>query len=424
MIVRRLYSLVWFLALPWIRRYLKKRARQAPAYLEHWDERFGRAVTPISRNAIWVHAVSVGETRAALPLITALKERWPGVPLLVTQMTPTGRATALQLYGDEAEVRYLPYDFPDAVQRFIEVYRPKFGVLMETELWPNLIHAARQAGVPLFLANARLSAKSLKGYRRITWLIRPAVRALTAIAAQSDDDAQRLALLGADRIAVCGNTKYDFTPPQDQLVLGDQFRQLMGRRQVLVCASTRQGEELLILQAWKQQTSDCLLILVPRHPERFNEVGALAQEHGFSVQYRSDGKPVEPSTRVWIGDSMGEMFAYYRAADLVFIGGSLLPLGGQNLIEPASIGIPVLMGPSTFNFSQASRLAFACQAALQVEDASDLVVKVNELLGDPDRRCAMHEAALDFSVAHRGASRRIVEMIATSLQSSGEEPRQ
>ncbi|WP_159880521.1 lipid IV(A) 3-deoxy-D-manno-octulosonic acid transferase [Aquitalea denitrificans] len=412
---RGLYSLLWWAATPLIRRYLKKRARKAPAYLQHWDERFGEALQPQATGAIWIHAVSVGETRAALPLIQAIRQRWPDVPLLLTQMTPTGRDTARQLYPD-AEVRYLPYDYPGAVRDFLAVWQPRFGVLMETELWPNLLHAARQQGVPVFLANARLSEKSLRGYRRIQGLIGPALRDLTAIAAQSQQDAERLQQLGAVSPQVCGNTKYDFTPPAAMAELAAQFRQRIGSRPVFICASTRDGEEQLILQAWQQaEVGNTLLLLVPRHPERFDSVAALAQDMGFAVQRRSDNSKIAAATRVWLGDSMGELFAYYGCADVAFVGGSLLPLGGQNLIEPASLGLPVLFGPSMFNFAQASELALQAGAALQVADAAALVQQALELLQDDARRQQMHSAALAFTAAHRGASQRIVQLLQAHL---------
>jgi 3-deoxy-D-manno-octulosonic-acid transferase len=415
---RALYSGLWTLATPLIRRYLRKRARKAPAYLEHWDERFGQRVEPAATGAIWVHAVSVGETRAALPLVAALRRRWPEAPLLITQMTPTGRATAEVLYPD-AEVRYLPYDYPRAVRRFFQSYRPRFGVLMETELWPNLIHAAHAQQVPLFLANARLSEKSLKGYRKVARLMAPALRRFRAIAAQTADDADRLQQLGADEVSVCGNTKYDFTPPEAALGLGATFRQRIGTRPVLVCASTRDGEEALILDAWRAaaaRVGDTLLVIVPRHPERFGSVANLAEQQGFRVQRRSDDAAVSHDTQVWIGDSMGELFGYYAAADVAFVGGSLLPLGGQNLIEPASVGVPVLFGSSMFNFADASAKALEAGAALQVEDAASLVQQGLALLADPARRQAMSQAAQSFTAAHRGASERIVALIAHGLE--------
>jgi 3-deoxy-D-manno-octulosonic-acid transferase len=247
---RGLYSLLWWAATPLIRRYLKKRARKAPAYLQHWDERFGQARLPGDRGDLDSCGIG-GRNPCRLPLIQAIRQRWPDAPLLLTQMTPTGRDTACQLYPD-AEVRYLPYDYPGAVRDFLAVWQPRFGVLMETELWPNLLHAARQQGVPVFLANARLSEKSLRGYRRIQGLIGPALRDLTAIAVQSQQDAERLQQLGAVSPQVCGNTKYDFTPPAAMAELAAQFRQRIGSRPVFICASTRDGEEQLILQAWQQ----------------------------------------------------------------------------------------------------------------------------------------------------------------------------
>jgi 3-deoxy-D-manno-octulosonic-acid transferase len=415
---RSLYSLAWRLALPLARRYLRKRGQKAPAYLEHWDERFGSAFAPRAQEAIWLHAVSVGETRAAQPLVAALRAAWPEAPLLVTQMTPTGRATAVCLYPD-AEVRYLPYDIPEAVQGFLAAYKPRFGVLMETELWPNLIHAAQSAGVPLFLANARLSEKSFKGYRRVGGLIRPAVAALSGVAAQTAADAQRLAELGAQPVEMCGNTKYEVAVPDAMRLLGADFKRWIGKRPVFVAASTRDGEEKLLLEAWQRRgpgAGKALLVIVPRHPERFAPVAELAREMGFEVARRSAGElALRPQCDVWIGDSMGELFAYYAAADVAFVGGSLLPLGGQNLIEPACLGVPVLFGPSMFNFQQASELALAAGAARQLSDADAVVVAFARLLAEPAEREAMRAGAEAFSSAHRGASARIVSFIQARL---------
>lgn len=411
-IARQLYSAAWWLATPLIRRYLRKRARKARAYLEHWDERF--AIDLPARGAgqlIWLHAVSVGETRAAQPLIALLRERYPQARWLISQMTPTGRDTARQLYPF-AEIRYLPYDRADYMQRFVAAMRPTFGILMETELWPNLMHACRTQQIPLFLCNARLSEKSLRGYRRILPLIRPAMQALTAVAAQSEDDAQRLAQLGACNITVCGNTKYDISPPPAQLALGQQFKQRIGDRPVLVCASTREGEEALILDAWRQaEVGRSLLVIVPRHPERFVAVAHSATEKGFSVQCRSDNLPLLPDTQVWIGDSMGELFAYYAAADVAFIGGSLLDFGSQNLIEPASAGVPVLLGPSTYNFAEAAKLAIKAGVAVQIAHADELVATALRLLSQAAEREAIARAARQFTRLHQGASQRCLALL-------------
>lgn len=411
---RALYSALWPLLTPWIKRYLRRRAKQAPAYLEHWDERFGQAIRPGCAAPIWIHAVSVGETRAALPLVQALRARWPDAPLLMTQMTPTGRATAQSLYPD-AEVRYLPYDRQAGVDAFLNAYQPRFGILMETELWPNLIHGCAERGIALFLANARLSAKSFAGYRKIGGLIRPALGALRGVAAQSDPDAARLRALGAREVVVCGNTKFDCTPPPAQRALGQTFRARVGGRPVLVCGSTREGEERLLLEAWRLQDSDALLVIVPRHPERFDAVATLATQLGLATQRRSDQQAVAPATRVWVGDSMGELFAYYALADVAFVGGSLVPLGGQNLIEPASLGVPVLFGPSMFNFAQASELALEAGAARQVADAPVLVAEALALLNDAERRQQMQAAALAFTRAHQGACERIVAYVDARL---------
>jgi len=411
MIARALYSLLWPLATPLLRRYLRKRARQAPAYLEHWDERFGDALPQAGGEVIWLHAVSVGETRAAQPLLARLRERYPQARFVITQMTPTGRATAEQLYPF-AEIRYLPYDNARVMRRFVAALRPRCLILMETEIWPNLLHACAQAGVPAFLVNARLSEKSLRGYRRIGALIRPALQTLTAVAAQSEDDARRLARLGARNIHVCGNTKYDITPPAAQLELGEQFRLRIGERPVLVCASTREGEEVLILDAWRAaNVGNALLVIVPRHPERFVAVAQSATEKGFVVQCRSDNLPVSPETAVWIGDSMGELFAYYAAADVAFVGGSLLDFGSQNLIEPASVGRPVLLGPSTYNFAEAAKLALAANAALQVGNAEELVATAMQLLSDDNQREQLAVAARRFTQIHQGASQRCLALL-------------
>ena len=414
------YSALWRLLSPLVKAYLRRRARRSPAYLEHWDERFStRTKPPRHKNALWIHAVSVGETRAALPLVAELRRRWPQLPLLLTQMTPTGRATALDLYPD-AEVRYLPYDSREAVQRFLGLYQPRVGILMETEIWPNLIHGCAERDIPLFLANARLSEKSLRGYRRVSALISPALGCLAGVAAQSTDDAARLSSLGADNVQVCGNTKFDFVPPADKVELGRAFREAAGTRKVVVCGSTREGEEASILDAWAAYgPSDALLVLVPRHPERFGAVAALVAERGFSLQRRSEGVAIDRQTRVWLGDSMGELFAYYAMADLAFVGGSLLPLGGQNLIEPASVGVPVLFGPSMFNFAEASRLALAAGAAREVADATALAETCRTLLNDDAGRQTMHEAALAFSRSHQGACARIADYVEARLAAQG-----
>jgi 3-deoxy-D-manno-octulosonic-acid transferase len=414
---RLLYTLVVHALLPWAVLHLLWRARRQPDYLRHWGERFGvysrtRPAAPV----IWLHAVSVGETRAAQPLVAALRARYPGHRILLTHMTPTGRATSEALFGDAVERVYLPYDTPWAMRRFLRHFRPALGLVMETELWPNLIAACRDATVPLLLVNARLSEKSARRYARFPRLTRGALQGLQAIAASGAADALRLRELGAAEVAVLGNMKFDIAPPAPQLELGLSFRARCGGRPVFLCASTREGEEALILDAWQKvgaggTVGAPLLAIVPRHPQRFDEVARLIEAHGFRLQRRSDEQPVAAATQVWLGDSMGEMFAYYAAADVAFVGGSLLPFGSQNLIEPCAVGTPVLIGPSTFNFAEAARAALAAGAARQVADAGALVEEALALLADQPARAAMGAAGRSFSTEHRGATARTLALI-------------
>ncbi|MCG7656334.1 lipid IV(A) 3-deoxy-D-manno-octulosonic acid transferase [Wielerella bovis] len=411
-----IYRALWQIAPPLIQYYLRKRARKNPAYLQHWDERFGAAYPNPVQRPIWIHAVSVGETRAAQPLIAALQRHFPDAPLLITQMTPTGRATAQNLYPN-AQCRYLPYDRADWVAQFMREHQPIFGVIMETEIWANLFQAAHRANIPLFLANARLSEQSLRGYRKVRSLISPALATLSGCLAQTADDAERLSQLGAANVQVCGNSKYDITPPESAYILADAFRQKIGNRRVFLAASLREKDGVdeadLIVQAWQQiGKTDALLILVPRHPERFQAAFDAAKKLGFSVQKRSENNQVHPETQIWIGDSMGEMFAYYLAADMAFVGGSLVDTGCQNIIEPLSCGKPVLFGQSVYNFQTACTGALLAQAAVQVRDATELVQTVARWLANPREYADFAMNAADFVVQHRGASERMADFVA------------
>ena len=417
--IRTFYNALWYAVAPLLRLYLRRRARLSPAYAEHWAERFGEPYPQPVQNALWIHAVSVGETRAAQPLIAALQARFPDAPLLLTQSTPTGRATAQALYP-QAQCRYLPYDRADWVRRFVAEHRPRCGVLMETEIWPNLIHACTSADVPLFLANGRLSERSQRGYTRIGALVRPALRGLCGCFAQTEADARRLREIGAENVQVLGNTKYDIVPPAAAQDLAAQFRALIGQRQVWVAGSTRQhsdaDETHMILQAWQQHGSpQALLIIVPRHPERFDTAVQTAQDLGLRVQRRSSGEAVHANTQVWVGDSMGEMFAYYQVADVVFVGGSLVDTGCQNIIEPMSCGKAVLFGTSTYNFQAVCADALAAGAAAQIASADELVHTVNAWLAHPEQCADKREKARDFVAQHQGASERIATAIVESL---------
>ncbi|WP_373740970.1 lipid IV(A) 3-deoxy-D-manno-octulosonic acid transferase [Neisseria sp.] len=417
--VLRLYNLLWHIAPLFIRRYLRKRGEKSPAYLEHWGERFGRPFDHPVQHPVWIHAVSVGETRAAEPLAAALRSRFPTRPLLLTQMTPTGRAAAEELFPD-AQCRYLPYDKPEYIRQFLAEHKPAFGILMETEIWPNLMNECAAAGVPLFLANARLSEKSQNGYLKVRALVEPQMQTLSGCYAQSAADAERLHLIGASNVHVCGNTKYDITPPEAMRALAAAFTERIGARDVVVCASTREykgeDEAELLLEAWKPYRGDALLVIVPRHPERFQTAYDTAVRMGYRVQKRSDGKMVSPETQVWIGDSMGEMFAYYMVADAAFVGGSLVDTGCQNIIEPIACGIPTVFGHSVYNFADACRNALECGAAKQVRNAQEWYATVSQWLAEPEKRGSYAANAEAFVVRHRGASRRMAEKIYEAVE--------
>ena len=407
-----LYRLALLLVVPLIPLRLLWRGRRERGYWQHWGERL--ALGPLPADALWIHAVSVGEMRAAQPLISALRAAHPDMPLLLTCMTPTGRATAESLYGDFAHIVYLPYDYAWLMRRFMKRIRPRVGILMETELWPNLIHAAARESVPLLLANARLSERSARGYARLAALTRACLARMSGVAAQSEGDAARLTALGARAVTVAGNLKFDITPPPDQLALGAAWRARWGQRPVLLAASTREGEEAALLRAFAAVApAGVLLVIVPRHPQRFDAVAALIASSGLPYQRRSEinGADLKPATRALLGDSLGELFAYYAACDVAFVGGSLMPLGGQNLIEAASVGRPVLVGPHIFNFQEATRLALEAGAVVQVEDAGALIAQALNLLQDAPARARMGAAGLAFAARHRGATQRVMTLI-------------
>ncbi|MDR2260976.1 MAG: lipid IV(A) 3-deoxy-D-manno-octulosonic acid transferase [Azoarcus sp.] len=425
------YNLLWLLALPAALLRLLWRARRQPDYLRHVRERFGgyrvRAPGPV----IWVHAVSVGETRAAEPLIRAMLARWPEHTVALTHMTPTGRATGQALFADETRVLrlYLPYDVGFFAARFLRRFRPEFGVIMETELWPNFLAACQRRGVPVLLANARLSERSARRYARVPALTRLTLGALAAVGAQSAADAVRLAALGACRVSITGNIKFDIAPPEGALALAARFRARCGARPLILAASTREGEEEAILDAFVHASSaradmeDVLLVLTPRHPQRFGEVEALVRARGLAVARRSDDAglgevecapaPLPRDVRVWLGDSMGEMFAYYAAADLALIGGGWLPFGGQNLIEACAVGTPALLGPHTFNFRQIAEEAVKAGAARRCGDVDAAMRIAFALLADAPARAAMAEAGRAFAASNRGATARTIALLDT-----------
>ena len=401
------YTLVLWAALPFVLARLFWRGRSELGYRRHIAERFGKYRARQHKPVIWVHAVSVGETRAAEPLVRLLAARHPECEILITQMTATGRDSAERLFGGVATLAYLPYDYPFAVKRFLAHFRPRLGVLIETEIWFNLVHACAGSGVPLLLANARMSEKSVRGYETVGPLTQAALGRLSAVAAQTRADAERLAKLGAKAVEVTGNLKFDVAAPAEASALGAELRRRYGLRNVFLAASTREGEEALLLDALAgQPLGPALVVIVPRHPQRFAEVARLLERRGIAFVRRSDAAVVPAGCDYVLGDSLGEMAAYYASCDLALIGGSLLPYGAQNLIEACASGVPVLVGPSTYNFTQAAAEAVQCGAALSVASAVEAVAAARRLLADEPARKAMSIAGLAFCAAHRGASER------------------
>jgi 3-deoxy-D-manno-octulosonic-acid transferase len=412
---RALYTLLFYLLTPFIPLRLLWRGVRQPEYLNFWAERFG-LYPDINREKplIWLHCVSVGETRAAEPLVHELQKRYPQHQILITHATPTGRATSEQLFGDTVQRAYLPYDLPGAVSRFLDHYKPQLGLLLETELWFNLIAGCKRRRIPLLLVNARLSERSAQGYARIAGLTREGLQSLTAIAAQTAADAERLQTLGAENVEICGNLKFDVKPPADAGEQGTKLRAKFGEaRPVFLAASTRDGEEVLILDAVAGlDIPNLLTVIVPRHPQRFDEVAALLDKRAIKYVRRSGLKraAIKPDVSVVLGDSMGEMFTYYAACDAAFIGGSLLPFGGQNLLEACTMGAPVIIGPHTFNFSEIAEQAVEKGAALRVSDVSELGKTVEKLFSDSALRKKMGVAAGKFSSSAGGATTKIANM--------------
>jgi 3-deoxy-D-manno-octulosonic-acid transferase len=424
-LARAAYSTLLRLLTPAYLLRLWWRGRREPLYRFALGERLGFGCGPARPGALWLHAVSLGETRAALPLVQALRQQRPGMRLLLTHGTATGREAGRALLRDGDLQCWLPWDTPGAVRRFLRRHRPCAGVLMETEVWPNLLHEAHAEGVPMALANARLSERSLARSLRIDALIRPVAGLLQRVLAQTEADAERLRRAGAARVQVCGNLKFDLSPDPAQLARGQAWRRDLGRS-VVLAAVTREGEEQPLLQCWlRLEAPRPLLVLVPRHPQRFDAVADLVTGCGLALRRRSSWAlqpPADASAAdVWLGDSMGEMPLYYAAADVALLGGSFGRFGGQNLIEAAACGCPLVMGPHTFNFSEAAELALACGAALRVADIDEGVTRAVALLRDPSRETRSRRA-LEFTAAHRGAAERMArEVLAVAAPATPDE---
>lgn len=413
----RLYSLFWWCLLPFALLRLWWRGRREPGYRSWLGERFGRVGGAVPAKLIWMHAVSVGETRAAEPLLRALLAAYPDHHLLLTHMTATGRATGKALFGNEPRIlqAWLPYDTLSMTASFLRHYQPRVGILMETEVWPSLIASCNAAGVPLALVNARLSERSLRRGRRFAGLLGDAAAGLDLVAAQTQADAARLSAMGARNVQVTGNLKFDVAVPDAMRAAGLALRTQIGERPVLLCASTREGEEALLLSDYMQATlpADFLLMIVPRHPQRFDDVARLFEQQGLRVVRKSllKGEAVPADAQVLVGDTMGEMAAYYTACDFAFIGGSLLPLGGQNLIEACACGKPVLLGPHTFNFAQPSKDAIERGAALRIDTAPAVFKAAFELMLNRSQWQRMSDAARRFADSEGGATQRTLQLL-------------
>jgi 3-deoxy-D-manno-octulosonic-acid transferase len=411
--VKGLYTLGMYAAQPLLRRKLRRRGQAEPGYLEHVEERFGRYRAPTEPGRLWIHAVSLGETRAAAILLEALRRAQPGLRVLLTHGTATGRAEGQRLLREGDAQAWLPWDTPRAVRRFLEHFHPSAGILMETEVWPNLAAACHARDLPLVLANARLSPKSLTQARRLARLSRPAYGALRAAWAQTEEDARRLAEAGATVKGVFGNLKFDASPDPAQLEQGRDWRST-SPRPVVMFASSREGEEAEFLRAIAQHR-DLQWLLVPRHPQRFDEVAAMVAQAGFSVARRSAWNGVPAPADVWIGDTLGEMALYYAMADAALLGGSFAPLGGQNLIEAAACACPIVMGPHTFNFAEAAELALQAGAARRVSSMEEGVGAAVQLVQDGPARAAAAQAGARFAAAHRGAAGKTADAVLALL---------
>ena len=419
--MRLLYNLLIRIAAPIAFGVHLWRGVRDPAYRDRLGERFGFGA-PLESPSIWVHAVSVGEVQAAAPLVRALLAQHPGLPLVLTTVTPTGAARAQALFGSTVVHRYVPYDLPGAVRRFFDRVRPQLAVILETELWPNLYAECGERGVPLVLASARVSPRSVRRYRRLVPLFKATLAHGIVIGAQSEADAERFRSIGAnpDRTHVTGNIKFDFELRGEVRGQGQLWRHANAAgRPVWVAGSTHEGEEEVIIEAHqrlRERCPDALLVLVPRHPKRFDSVRALLERRGVEHVLRSAGTRIGPATAVMLGDTMGELMMFYAAADVAFVAGSLVPIGGHNLLEPASLGVPILVGPHNFNAEDIHQMMRTAGAVRGVQDARSLADALQELFADPVLRQHMGDCGRAVLDANRGALASLLALVEPLLE--------
>ena len=424
--MRALYTLAMYLLTPLIFYRLLARGLRMPGYYARWRERFGYFRQPGFKESLWIHAVSVGEVNAAAPLIEALRKRYTDIAFVVTTVTPTGSDRVRQLWDDKVFHVYLPYDLPAAVNRFLQRTRPRLAVVMETEIWPNLFLSCEAAGIPVVVANARLSDKSLRGYGPVRPIIRAAIRSARFVAAQSQQDADRLLALGArpERLRVVGNLKFDLQVPPSLFDDAADARARWGSaRPVWIAASTHEGEELAVIEAHSRLLNrfpDALLLVAPRHPERFKPMVQLCRSYGFATRTRSEDDDPDGHCQCFVIDTLGELVNFIACADVAFVAGSLEAIGGHNVLEPAALGVPVLVGPHTFNFEEVTDLLLDQGAALRVADSEELSKVLQVLLSDPAQRQRMGEAAQRTVGNERGAVDRTLEVIGRLLRGETE----
>ncbi|WP_062261367.1 lipid IV(A) 3-deoxy-D-manno-octulosonic acid transferase [Endozoicomonas arenosclerae] len=425
---RTLYSLLLYLAIPAVLIKLVLRARKSPAYGHRWGERFGFIKElPTDKPVIWIHSVSVGETIASAPMVKQLMEQYPDHRFVITTMTPTGSERVQKIYGDQVFHVYCPYDLPDVQNRFLKRIHPKLALMMETELWPNTIAACKAKNIPVVIVNARLSEKSARGYAKLGSLTRNMMKNIHRVACQNDTDGERFKELGlpAENLDVTGSVKFDLDVDDEitksAALLRDSWESGLGRKaRILIAASTHDGEDQPVLDAFKQvrkQFSDALLLLVPRHPERFNSTFELAQGQGFNTIRHSQATETSPETQVIIGDTMGELMKLYAASDIAFVGGSLIENGGHNMLEPAALGIPVLSGPSVYNFTDISQQLEDAGGMKTIHNSEELVEIVAELMASDTARKKMGSQAQAFVEGNKGALQKLVKLVTGTIDS-------
>lgn len=419
--MRRLYTALFHAAIPLILGRLAWRSLKLPAYRERWDERFARYSSAPKLGVAWFHAVSVGEAEAAFPIVREFRARHPSLPILVTCTTPTGSARIKSVLGDEVAHVYLPYDLPGCVARFLDHFQPHLAVIMETEIWPNLYRECGRRGIPLAIVNGRLSEKSARGYRRIAKLTADSLAPVSLVAAQTPLDAKRYMEIGVDpkKVTVTGNVKFDieFTAEMRGKALALR-EELFGNRPTWIAGSTHPGEEEQVLDALariRSEIPDTLLALAPRHPDRFQEVRALCARRGYAVRCRSESTPCGGDIEVFLIDSLGELRLFYGVAEVAFVGGSLIPQGGHNVLEPAAAGVPTLFGPHMFNFAEIARKLKDGGGGSEIGNAEELATAVAHWLTDPAARAETGAKGLDFIHANRGAVSRVSGLISGLL---------